>query len=408
MAETISIRIVDDSPAKPAGDQSTVTQSSQPATEPSPRPMESAGYMQPNAAPIPMLPASLEMVRVVPKEQVEKAESQRGDMTIAQAEKIVPQQSQTQQPTTIPGKETVQNNVVQQQIVTTAATIKPAQVVGTLTPSPGVMGPNRAVKNPDDLKTMGADANGYPEKVGKLADASEIAAKSMSLLARGANNAGNMLVGMAGNDRIMPAQIIGGLKDAIAAPLKMLPGPMGAAVGAGSEVVDAILKIPDKLAAAFLKQAEKLAPMSGAIAVSQANANVRTLMADFREAEQMGESYGKLIDAQNKLDLTMREILLPLKRAVLDAIVRYVQFSADNAEKVSWVVRTMGNIMGGKTVLAAMFATAGKGVVDELSKTIRGEVDRILGKDRNQNNDRFNEFFQQMQAAQFSPNAFNG
>lgn len=418
MAETISIRIVDDSPAQPAGSQSTVTDTGKPVTESPAIPagsvvgtMPPMGYVGPNVMPVgPVVGGQVGKGKVTESGEIVGPNVVGANDTNARTletldvakRSIETAKRETIQPDASRGVvQNIANNTVNSVVPTTGQKVESTGVPTT----PAVGGRK---KEEIDTSKFGYDAKGYLQGLDKVSPAAEAAAKSMGLLTKGAYAAGDLLAGIAGNERMMPGQIVGGLKDVLATPLKMLPGPAGAAVGMGSEVVDAILKIPDKLAAAFLKQAEKLAPMSGSIAVAQANADIKTMMADFREAQQMGESYGKLIDAQNKLDLTMREILLPLKRAILDVIVRYIQFSADNAEKTSWVIRAIGSITGGKTILASMLATAGKGVADEITKSMQAEVDRLLGRDKENNKDGFREFFRQMEGAAFSPDVFSG
>lgn len=409
MAETISIRIVDDSPAQPAGSQSTVTDTGKPVTESPAIPagsvvgtMPPMGYVGPNVMPVaPVVGGQVGKGKVVEGGETVGPNVANANDTNARTletldvakRSIETAKRETIQPDASRGVvQNIANNTVNSVVPTTGQKV---EQIGIYPNQPAKIEPNPP---PNNSKNPIVDAIPLDE-LNKFSLALNAVTKS-------ADRAGNMLSGMAGNERVMPGQIVGGLKDILATPMKMIPGPVGAGVAMGSEVVDAILKIPDKLTAAFLKQAEKFAPYSGQIAAAQANAEIKTIMADFREAQSTGESYARLIDAQSKIDLTLRELLLPIKRAVLDATVKYAEAAANNAKDIGVALYaiTLLGIDNFRTIIQG----ASKEATKDLGNIVNKAVDEILGKNRDKDLDMFGQFFREAENAKFTDNPFAG
>src|SRR5262249_19569741 len=83
----------------------------------------------------------------------------------------------------------------------------------------------------------------------------------------------------------------------------------------------------------FLQRAQELTRYSGAIAGAQARANVRSIQSDVREAQALGPGFARLTDANSELMAELRELILPLKKFLLEVVARI----AENAvELVKW------------------------------------------------------------------------
>lgn len=120
---------------------------------------------------------------------------------------------------------------------------------------------------------------------------------------------GNAARGLADNDA-MPA-LAAGSERAAGMLEKLGPSGMVAAEALKTTVVavDEFRGAVD----AFAKRGRELSGYDGRIAGAAAGADVRGLMGDIREAQRLGESYGRLIDEQSRFNAELQEALAPLK-----------------------------------------------------------------------------------------------
>ena len=189
---------------------------------------------------------------------------------------------------------------------------------------------------------------------------------------RNVDAVGDSLATFAGNERAGVGQLMDGAQAALQAPGESLP-IIGDMVKASDELRDAIVKLPEKLTVAFLAQAQKLAPYSGAISGANAKADVRNIMADLKEANEMGESYAQMIDAQSRLDNTVRELLMPIKKFLVEVLAARLEVMAD-------ALNVLVNL---PSILEAIAKDTGMAIVDAARLHFTDALDDLkkLGKD---------------------------
>lgn len=81
----------------------------------------------------------------------------------------------------------------------------------------------------------------------------------------------------------------------------------GTGIKAASDVVDA-----------FVERGKELSQFSAPLAIAGAQADIRSLFADIREAEALGPSLARLTDAQSRLSTDLRDMLLPIKQTLIE------------------------------------------------------------------------------------------
>lgn len=84
-----------------------------------------------------------------------------------------------------------------------------------------------------------------------------------------------------------------------------LPGPFGRLVVATHQLVDA-----------FIERGKELAQYSGKLSEAEAITDVRTTMADIREAQELEDPVARMTLSANEIWLEIRDLLLPIKRVV--------------------------------------------------------------------------------------------
>lgn len=177
---------------------------------------------------------------------------------------------------------------------------------------------------------------------------------------------GQVTEGMAGN-RAAPA-VDAGIEVAVAGLSKL--GPYGKAAGVALEAVGKVGHAASDAVQAFVNRGKELAHFNGTLANSTANADIRSLMADFREANDIGGQMARLIENQSKGDAAMRELMLPIKDFILDHLNRAIElglpFMAD-------VLELLNGILSG--------VTFGLGKSDALTATVAKIRDIIADKD---------------------------
>jgi len=141
----------------------------------------------------------------------------------------------------------------------------------------------------------------------------------------------------AGGGEAGVAAAAGALGPALA-PLIAATGPAAVAIGAVAVAAYAAKKGFDAFMAAvdhFVARGEQLAPYSGAIAGARAQANVRQIMGDIREANQLGDSIARLTDAQSRFNDDIRKIMEPIKRVIAEVLAGLMERLAKWLDEVT-------------------------------------------------------------------------
>ena len=98
--------------------------------------------------------------------------------------------------------------------------------------------------------------------------------------------------------------------------LAKLAGPVGIAVAALVGLGVAAKSLVDS----FLERARELQGYSQDIAAAQAQSEVRSMMMDIQEAQELGPALSSMVKAQSDLDATFRELMLPIKKFVAEVL----------------------------------------------------------------------------------------
>ena len=118
-----------------------------------------------------------------------------------------------------------------------------------------------------------------------------------------------------------PGDALGTATDMAAKGLAML-GPAGMAAGAALSAVKMGAEAVSETIQAFVQRGRELAQYNGRLAGAVANTDVNNIMADIKEADRFGDKMATLIEKQNQLDLTMRELIAPVKEFLLNVLIK--------------------------------------------------------------------------------------
>lgn len=123
-------------------------------------------------------------------------------------------------------------------------------------------------------------------------------------------------------------------------------GPKGQVAAAGLAAVAATANAVKSVFESISARAQELRGFSGSIAAAAARLDVSRIQGDIREAQLLSQQYAKFLENQEKLERTIRELLLPIKMAVLDAINKGPQFIKENidglAKSIAFVLDPRG------------------------------------------------------------------
>lgn len=114
-------------------------------------------------------------------------------------------------------------------------------------------------------------------------------------------------------------------------------GPAGKVLAEGVRAAAVPVQEFTKTVEAFVQRGQQLAAYDSRLAAANAQADVKRVMSDIKEAEAMGESLGRLTDAQSDIQSDMREILMPIKKLlseVLAAVAEKLAFLVDLAKDI--------------------------------------------------------------------------
>jgi len=230
-----------------------------------------------------------------------------------------------------------------------------------------------------------------------LNEAAKIAAGSFQAVADASNALGAGMRALAGNDHM--GLLNAGVDGAVNA-LKTIP-IVGQVLAAGLEGLVAPIRAATAAVDAFVQRGKELEVYNAQLAAANIGADIRTLMADIKEANEIGPALAHLADAQSRADSEWREFWLPLKKIVVDTLsgmtevgIGAIQAFNKTAEGVGAKVLEQGTAMddfvrgtrlflktlpGEGTILdlAEHFAVR---IVDEVKKQQEPEWDAMIEK----------------------------
>lgn len=123
------------------------------------------------------------------------------------------------------------------------------------------------------------------------------------------------------------------------------------------------LKILSEIQGEFIRLGQqRLAPFSGSLQASQAQAEVRQLVGDIRESQNIAAGIGRLVDAQSRSSDALRELSAPIKEILLEV-------SSLPAEAFAEVVSFIRDIARDTGALRWLFENV-KDLADWARKTI--------------------------------------
>lgn len=140
-------------------------------------------------------------------------------------------------------------------------------------------------------------------------------------------------------------------------------GTLAYGAGAAAAIGTAAIAIFKSVKGELLSQAQEMANISPVVAQAQANASIRSMNQDFREAAELGPAMARLVEAQNKADIALQQIWLPIKKVLLEVI-------ATTMEQIAEALREL------KIYLAQIW-----GVMEKLSevRSLSGLFDALSG-----------------------------
>lgn len=157
-------------------------------------------------------------------------------------------------------------------------------------------------------------SNKSDEKKPSWLDAVGGAARQFGEAAMGASSVMRQL---ASNDNL---GAVASAADAASGALGKIP-VYGAALEGAVKGLTATFTAVNSLAQAFVDRGRELSRYDGGLAGANANADIRSLLADLREAQELGPALARLTDANSKFHAELREILLPLKKAIITDLI---------------------------------------------------------------------------------------
>lgn len=148
--------------------------------------------------------------------------------------------------------------------------------------------------------------------------------------------------------------------------------------GTSLKVVRAFTDVTD----AFVQRGEQLEKWSATVAVARGQADIRGLLGEFREADELGPGIARMTDAQSRLSDDLREMLLPIKKFVVEKLANLLERLVDWAEKVKveeWGTKIVVTLEAlGEAISQALDGNFGAAIaiLNGIDKRIADEIDR--------------------------------
>jgi len=151
----------------------------------------------------------------------------------------------------------------------------------------------------------------------------------------------------------------------------ILPGALGS-------MLESVTKVTN----AFIERGRELQMYSGELALSFAMSDVKETMADLKEGRELGPGIAKMNDGATDIWLSIREILLPIKKLIVDQLGDFLSKTGDAMSLVADVatpaVEVLTKILDVLFTIARYASPIGIGV--SLLSLIKNNTDEKMDK----------------------------
>lgn len=177
---------------------------------------------------------------------------------------------------------------------------------------------------------------------------------------------------LSGDNRSAVLSVMEGFANTV----KQVDPIMGKLAETGTKVVGSLLMLSE----AAVKRGEYLQRFNWDLAAANARRDVAMLGADIREANTLGPSLAKLTDAQTKFDTSLREALLPIKKALIEGLVPVMQYLSSRVQLVHELMIAMKESGSAYQEAIAQFASMGISGLPAIMASMENMPERIAQK----------------------------
>ena len=211
---------------------------------------------------------------------------------------------------------------------------------------------------------------------------SRMQAQAINTASAGIREAGEAARRLAGNDGL---GMLLGASEGAAKGLEQIP-IVGQVYAAELRAVTGVVTTFRDVVQSFVDRGRALAPYSGELLQAGVTADIRELMADIKEASVLGPDMARLTDAQSRAWNEVREILLPIKKIIVENLADWMERVAKTLED-----NRAGALAGFETsrlMLDVLSKFAGNDfgggiqAILDLRKNIEKAIDEILRKQK--------------------------
>jgi len=157
-------------------------------------------------------------------------------------------------------------------------------------------------------------------------------------------SAGDAAVKLARNDMTALGDGLTGMGDAV--------GKVSPVFGELIKTAGTLVNVQQRAAQAFIDRGKELSKFSGPLAAANAQADIKRMQADMKEAQVMGKSLARLTEQQNRAEIAFRDAILPIKEAIVRKLTVIAERSADFLEAhgrkldtMVWIAEAVLNVI---------------------------------------------------------------
>jgi hypothetical protein len=229
--------------------------------------------------------------------------------------------------------------------------------------------------------------------VGGVVMAAQQMTTSLNNMRQGVDVVASGLEGLAHNDLSKLDDGVNDLRRSVVGAVPVL----GDLANAQGDLIRSIVNIPSKLTAAFIARGHEIGGFSAAITGAEARSEVKTTFADLKEAQELGPAMARMIDAETNLSIQFREIMLPVKRVIVELLADRLEAIGkmiDAVVNLPEIIEKIADDLGRAIVEAVRFhGDKALGIIEGIPR----DIDEVIRK--NKKDDDFVDTFDQFYAA---------
>lgn len=160
--------------------------------------------------------------------------------------------------------------------------------------------------------------------------------------------------------------------DVVAYGMGKLGGTLGELAGGTLKAFVGGMALASDVVSSFVDRGRQLADLNASLSGASARDEIRSVLADVREAQELGDPLARLTDSFSEIQVLLRDAVLPIKKFIIEVLADFLEWFGQQVKE--------GQVLGEQAVaLVKVLPEAIAATIAGRFEEVRDIINRLLG-----------------------------